>query len=565
MPENQLPNIPAATDSSRFRFGIMLNSTLVEQWQARAIELLLQEGHLAVVLVLPNNETQQLPFWKRLSRYPWRRLLFRIWHRYYFKPEAKKPFDLRAFCTDADCLYLDVTSRKGANYIADNQVVELENYQLDFILRFGFNILRGSVLQAARYGIWSFHHDDERVIRGGPPGFWEVYHGMLTNGIILQQLTNELDKGLIISRYNLNVVRHSYKEHLNRLYFESAQMPAQHCRKLHAQPYFKPEASTSKAEIFHPPSNLKMLAFWIKMLYRRVTFHLNDLFRQEDWHIGFVPVSLQNFALDAEKHLAGLQWVSRKSKTAYLADPFVFESQHGTQVLAEYFDYRNGKGTIVMLQPHTSHPEYHTVLQGQNHFSFPGLFQWEGVTYCLPESFESGKISLFRWEEDAGKFLNEIVLLENVAAVDPVLFRHGQFWWLLFTERRLPSVHLYAYYADHPFGTFQPHTLNPVKSDISTSRNAGYPLIINDMTIRPAQDCSGHYGRAVNLQRIERLDPHHFEETHWKRIEPLQDSPYSFGLHSINGNKNMTVVDAKRYSFSWAGFCHQLKLKTTKR
>lgn len=551
--------------SGCFRFGVMLNSFQLECWQVRTIELLLNEGHEAVVFFLPKSKTEQIGLRQRMTNYPWRRLFFRLWHRFIFKPEAKKTRDIRQLAPTVSMRYLETVSKKGVTYINDNEVDAIQSYSLDFILRFGFNILRGPVLRAAKYGVWSFHHDDEREIRGGPPGFWEVYHGKLTNGIILQQLTDELDKGLIINRYKLNVVQHSYKEHLNRLYFESAQMPAQHCRKLLLQPDFQPDASVSEAAILHPPSNLKMLVFWMKMLYRRLRFHVDFLFRHEDWHLGYLRMPLQIFALEPEKYLPQIQWVKRKIRSAYLADPFVIETAQGEKILAEYFDYESGKGSIVMLDPDDKSGIYSTVLQSRNHFSFPGLLRWEGEIYCLPESHQSGEIRLYRWDEKKCSMLEDRMLLNGVAAVDPVLFQHGQLWWLMFTERSMPSVHLYAYYASHPFGPFVPHNLNPVKSDISSSRNAGYPLIINGMLIRPAQDCSGQYGKAVNLQQIHRLDPTHFEESHWKRIEPVSGSPYDMGLHHLSGNSNLTVIDGKRFTFSIAGFVNQWKLKTKKR
>ena len=33
---------------------------------------------------------------------------------------------------------------------------------------------KGKILDIFHFGILSFHHGDNRVIRGGPSGFWEV-------------------------------------------------------------------------------------------------------------------------------------------------------------------------------------------------------------------------------------------------------------------------------------------------------------------------------------------------------------------------------------------------------
>ena len=63
-----------------------------------------------------------------------------------------------------------------------------------------------------------------------------------------------------------------------------------------------------------------------------------------------------------------------------------------------------------------------------------------------------------------------------------------------------------------------PHRLNPLKIDVTSSRPAG-PLFERDgMLLRPAQDCSSTYGAAVVLHRIVELTPDRFQEQCLGRI-----------------------------------------------
>jgi hypothetical protein len=71
---------------------------------------------------------------------------------------------------------------------------------LDVLLRFGFNILKGDILKAARYGVWSYHHGDNDFFRGGPPHFWELCEEAPLSGVILQVLTEDLDAGLVLCK-----------------------------------------------------------------------------------------------------------------------------------------------------------------------------------------------------------------------------------------------------------------------------------------------------------------------------------------------------------------------------
>ena len=63
------------------------------------------------------------------------------------------------------------TFKKGkfSEYFTNSDINEIKNQHLDFILRFSYGIIRGKILDSAKYGIWSFHHDDEKKYRGGPP------------------------------------------------------------------------------------------------------------------------------------------------------------------------------------------------------------------------------------------------------------------------------------------------------------------------------------------------------------------------------------------------------------
>ena len=73
------------------RFGVMLDGCAVEQWQFDTVKLLIDNG-IELALVIKNGD-QSKPyksFWDKVCRYPYRQILFRIWHRYWFKPAAKK-------------------------------------------------------------------------------------------------------------------------------------------------------------------------------------------------------------------------------------------------------------------------------------------------------------------------------------------------------------------------------------------------------------------------------------------------------------------------------------------
>src|SRR6202007_2537062 len=90
--------------------------------------------------------------------------------------------------------------KKFVHRFPDDALEIIRSKDLDVLIRFGFNILHGDILQAARFGVWSYHHGDNEFYRGGPPHFWELYESAPLSGVVLQVLSEELDAGLVLCK-----------------------------------------------------------------------------------------------------------------------------------------------------------------------------------------------------------------------------------------------------------------------------------------------------------------------------------------------------------------------------
>jgi hypothetical protein len=544
------------------RFGLLCNSLTLEKWQADTIKSLLEGGMQLHLLVINNNQSLNVSFRKKVLHYNYRRLLFNLWSRFVFRPESKKPTDITTII--GDCNQIRCTTRTiGIANVFENQTIELiKQEKLDFLLRFGFNIIKGEILNSAKNGVWSFHHDDEDVVRGGPPGFWEVFKPHDTNGVMLQKLTDSLDKGLILKKIHYRTIKHSYKANLNQLYFGSTFLPLSICRDIINGCHIE-MPSTSKAKIIHPPSNISMIQFILKMVFRRIQFHLKMLFYQEDWIAGIIHQSGQSFIADSAQNTLPekIHWLNKTGSSCYTADPFVIDFQDDTFVFFELYDYKKCKGVISMVKASENFRIYHEVLSENSHFSFPFVFELNQTLYCIPECFESNGIQLYHFDIQSNKFTFVKTLLDNIQAIDPVLFEHDGLWWLFFSLKNQPSVHLFAYYSDEPFGQYQAHANNPVKSSIFSSRSAGKPFIFNGKLIRPSQDCGKDYGMAVVLNEIVELNIKSFKEVSFQSLKPHQNWKFNQGMHTFNSSAEHTVVDAKSFTFIWAGFKNELLSK----
>ncbi|QLD87208.1 methionyl-tRNA formyltransferase [Natronomonas halophila] len=79
-----------------------------------------------------------------------------------------------------------------------SETVEEVRESCDVVVRYGFGLLKGEVLDAPEYGVLSFHPADIRQYRGlGPP---QAYlDGRQKMGVTLQRITEDIDGGELVA------------------------------------------------------------------------------------------------------------------------------------------------------------------------------------------------------------------------------------------------------------------------------------------------------------------------------------------------------------------------------
>jgi len=551
--------------SSPLRFGVMCKGMVFQRWQAAALKELREHGHHLVLLIRDARQDPEIPRINRLLKKKRNTILFTFLENRVLNPDARKGEDLGRELAGITMLNCKVECNGFSEYFNPADVGEIRNCRLDFILRFGFNIIRGDILSAARFGVWSFHHDDETMYRGGPAGFWEIYNGDPVNGAILQRLTNRLDGGVILRKGYLKTIMHSYKGNLEQLLSVTSSWPALVADELARNPMKVFAASQTNAPIFKLPGNLQMAGFIFKLMRNKIRFHFRDLLAAEDWNIGVISKPIEEVALvPGSLEKPAISWMQPGSRNIYLADPSGFIEDGKLHILAEEYSYSGQKASISEIDPDGVSAPFR-VIAGENHLSYPYIIVSRGEVYCLPESYQSRRVMLYRRDPATGRFAAEKIVLDNVEAVDPTLFFHDGFWWLFYTTKKHSTTHLYIWYATEMTGEYQPHCCNPVKIDVRSSRPAGTPFIHDGDLYRPAQDCSLTYGGRVIINKIIKLTVDEFAEQPAGTVEPLPETVYNRGLHTISGIGDYTLIDGKRYLFNRRFLMNQLRKKLAKK
>jgi len=527
------------------RVGVLANGPAVQRWQRLALEQLLAvPGVRPVVWVTPPDGKEPDP-----PRDRWRTALYRRWRRTRFDPPAMRPERIDDLLAGVPRLRCGVQRTGHAERFDADDLEAIAAHGPDVLLRLGFGILKGGILDLPRHGVWSFHHGDEEKYRGGPPGFWEIMQGDAVTGAVLQRLTERLDGGRILRKGWFNTIDHSLAETVDTVLTHSAVWPAQVARELLMGRNEAAEgvASTTNAPVYRYPTNRVFLDFLLRQARNKARFHRRELQEHEQWNIGLLhqPIS----ELLKEKPNLNVRWLPDPAPDAFRADPFGYRTADGQlNVLYEKYQYAQGIGDISRVRPKRDNvlKRSRVMLTTGSHLSYPYVVQHEGAVYVVPESAASGRVDLFRVNE-ANDALEHVRTLLEEPVYDPTVFQWQGRWWLFGTLAPLTNVALHAWHAPSLESPWEPHALNPLKLDVRSARPGGTPFVHEGRLYRPAQDSASTYGHRIAINEVLELSPDRFAEQVARVVGPLTGTAFNAGLHTVSAVGDVTLVDGKRF------------------
>ncbi len=580
---DSLPPSEARTEPpDELRYGILTDARSLPRWQIRCLEELDRVPGVRLELLiqrevaLPGREEHEGAPERPAATTPWDRV------REWIGGETDAVERVSLADRRADVKILSCRSDgPGPGRLHRDDLERVRGHDLDFILRLDDGPVRGGLLRIPSYGVWAFRHGDPTRHPPSPPGFWEILRGEPVTVGVLRRLRADPGEVEVLFRGRFRTVDDSWLENRDAILLGSAPWPARVCREILLGTRTPRTATPATREVTDPvrPDGRQTLA----MIWRLARNYLRnlgaELFRHEQWSIGLLGHSPE--ALVESEESLRIRWLPPVSRRRYRADPFGVEVDGALRVMAEEFDHRARVGRLVSFRvdrggrrdsPETPGPAAErsapatdsgqeiespssprgipAETDGAVHVSYPYLFRHEGSTYCVPETSGVRAVRLYRARDFPDEWEGVTTLVEDFAAVDPTIFRHDDRWWLLCTDLdRGSDTHLHAWWAAELTGPWTPHPLNPLKTDVCSSRPAGTPFRHGGALYRPAQDCSTSYGAALVLNRVVELSPARFREVTVRHLRPDPDGPYPDGLHTLSSVGDRTLVDGKRYVF----------------
>ena len=533
----------------------MLDSYIVSAWVFEAIEQILKERNAELVLVginqKPKSSGKKSPFLYRLYRAIDRKLFLK-------SPDAFLRKDIRNIMEwEIPSFPITPIQNKYSDYFQKEDLDKISAINPDIIIRFGFRILRGEILQIPKLGVWSFHHGDNQFYKGGPPGFWEVMFQRETTGLVLQRLSEKLDDGQILYRSFSQTDPLSVQRNANKIFWLSSFIIPRLIREITFKGIDRwnnelqnlQGSNEAEVPLLTPPGFLKMAGLGINLFFRNISRKITEGINKPYWEILVAKNEAHSLRKPSAINFQSIKPLKRGlSRGSFWADPFPVDRDGKTWLFFEDFDARSNKGRIAVAAFDGENLlESKIILEEEWHLSYPFIWEEDNEIYLIPESGEANKIFIYKALDFPFQW-QKLGLFFEGEAYDPTIIKVDDLYWLFVNQKphlgTSGFIELYAYYSSSSLTpVWTSHALNPIVSDVRSSRPAGRIYEKDGNLFRPAQDSGLRYGHRVKIQKILKLTIDGYSEQTVDIIEP-DTYKNMLGTHTFNFTDKWIFSDA---------------------
>ena len=544
--------------NNKLKIGLLIDSTNIPYWVYLMIEKINQSNYAQINLLIINGNKQiknnNITKIKNNKNY----FLYKIYTKFenkIYKQESNafETYDLENILLDTNKITIIPKQTKYSDLIKEEDVKKIKEFDLDVIIRLGFRILRGNILKAAKCGVWSFHHGDNDVNRGGPAGFWEVFEKHPVTGSILQIITEELDEGKILTKSYSTTDPTLVKRNCNNYYMKTLSFLPRKLKELHrlGQDEFLEKLEKENEglrfysnKLYTKPTNIEFLRLGYSNFGKFIKRNVQNTYSFEQWGLLF----------DIKNDVSKSMWRYKKilpPKDRFWADPHIITKDDNYFVFIEEYIYKKSKGhiSLIKIDKKGNYKYLGKILEKEYHLSYPFVFEFENNFYMIPETEANKSIELYKCTDFPMKWEYYGKIMDDVSAVDTTIFNHNNKWWMFTGIKEnngaSNSDELFLFYSDNPLSDkWVRHEKNPIVSDVRQARPAGKIFSINNKIYRPSQNGSNYYGYGISINQIEKINEKEYEEKSITSILPNWDKNIT-GVHTFQYDKGLSIIDVK--------------------
>jgi len=548
-----LPYLTADAGARRLRIAVLIDAAGTPIYAQSILDDLLKANYIDVVQYIVAT-----PAKPRFARPHSDGLLldaysFYLGLKYRAGPDPLELVDGAALLRQVPYRAIQLTNLDRERGMKPEDVQFVESLKLDVLIDFGARAIRGAATGAAREGIWRYHFGDSRRYPAGSGYIRELVDGSPLSSIELIRLGRTLRADRVLER-----VQFSTAPFLSKVANRYA--PIWGARHLVIQQLWKlqrtlaiPALQIEPSHGVHPPPHLVglrrpgafALARWLLAEgSRRLLGSRHHVNQPLQWRIGIRRADIPLHQDASLESLRRFQWLPVPALQSW-ADPFLVQHGTSTWLFFEFIDKPGHRGQISCgkLTDEGNLVDPRPVLTKEYHLSYPQLIQANGEIYMLPEAAQSGGVDLYRARAfpDQWEFVRRLV---EFRCVDSTIFPHAGRWWMMTSPQVVPghAPITWLFQSDEIEGPWRIHPASPIATDASIARGAGAVFASEQALIRPSQDCSTAYGRAILFNKILSMTNESYEEQTICRVNAGWESGL-MGVHTYSRTSGWEAID----------------------
>ena len=521
------------------KIGLLINSIeQLDNWQLRVLDGIYSDEQLDLVLLLANNKSVD---WRLSTSRNFvadttnltaaTGLLLKgqyfLETSYFFKPKSVSVNNiLGSYAHTLDSYELKCANENGTSVYGKKVSNDLKNLRLDLIINLDVQTIDSLLFTVSKHGVWEMLFQDFGLKKTAPVGFFEVLKKKPVIAASLCRIAPNSEENEVLNtayfnrHWSMTETATIVAEGSVSLFFKNLEKLKKGALEVHSN--FSHEKIANENLSFQNVLGYLFLFYseFLTKLFEKVMAKVFQR-RYECWTIFTGSKGFFDRITSSPVQLI-------MPKDEFWADPFLFHHDDKDYLFFENYSYKTKRGKIscgILEDGQLS--EIGDVLDFNFHLSFPFIFEENGKIYLMPESSENKKLQVFKavafpfkWELYATAFEGE--------AVGDAFFHtdEEQQKWLFLNKQAAKTA--------------------PMNSElfIYVARNGGSIFKHNNQWYRPSQrNVDGVYGRALNINRIDKLTIDEYIETTVQIIEPDFDKNL-MGLHHLQQCNGTFVFDA---------------------
>lgn len=538
--------------NSTFKLAILIDSEKIFVWQLQVLEKLVNAQFAEIKFILlknADNQTEKKPAFSYLY----------ILHEQIDKLIFSNSIE---FSQKVDVLErfreISIIKSLTGNLIESVAFNSSEdNYHPDLILNFSNSTITDELLKLSKLGVLTYYISNQSVCRFCPTCYWEVAKELPEIEVCLQITQKNKEEKSVIYHSGILPYPNSINKNRNNAFMLASLLVPRIIKQISdgGETYLnylivKGRKSANlnlidrsdEQTLTSAKALLNLLFIFYSFLRKRLVYH-----KTGRWSVMFKLNESNDFLPPDLRSLKILP----SPRDVFWADPFVVSNDGFHYVFVEEFEYRKDKAhiSVIKLDKKGDAISCETIIDKPYHMSYPHVFLYNDAYYLVPETGANMTIELYKCTDFPGKWVFVKNIMENIHAKDSTLFFHNNKWWLFVSiigssNESMSFNELFLFYADDLMSeTWQIHPKNPIVSDHKLSRPAGSIYMRDNKIYRPSQDCSGIYGRAVNINLITKLTETEYEEVLISKSEPAWHKHVK-GIHTFNFNEKIILMDS---------------------